>query len=199
MPKIRTTVVITVILAATLTLAACSSSQPMGSMNDGDSASSAPRSSQGAFNDQDVVFAQMMVPHHEQAVEMSDMILTKSGIDRRISALATDITAAQGPEIATMNAWLTTWGASGTGMSGMDHGDTGMMSDSEMTGLKDASGTEAGRLFLTGMTAHHEGAITMAETEVSDGKNAAAIALAKKIVSTQAGEIQKMKDILATL
>jgi uncharacterized protein (DUF305 family) len=202
MSRIRTTLAIIGVLATSLALAACSSSQPMSGttgMNDGDSAASASPSSQGAFNDQDVMFAQLMVPHHEQAVQMSDMILKKEGIDSRVMELAKNIKAAQGPEITTMNSWLSGWGASDTGMSGMDHGNSGMMSDADVTALDKAAGTDAERLFLTGMTAHHQGAITMAGTEVTRGKNADAITLAKKIVSAQNEEIQTMKDILASL
>ena len=206
MSRIRTTLAITGVLATSLALAACSSSQPNGGMggmnngmNNGNSASATSPAAKGTFNDQDVMFAQLMVPHHEQAVEMSDMLLKKDGIDARVVELATQIKAAQGPEITTMNSWLTQWGASDTGMSGMDHGDSGMMSDSDMTGLDKATGTDAARLFLTGMTAHHQGAITMAGTEVTSGKNSAAVALAKKIISAQKGEIQTMKGILAGL
>jgi uncharacterized protein (DUF305 family) len=199
MSQLRTTLAITGILATTLALAACSSSQPTGGMGTGDSASSASPESTGTFNKEDIMFAQLMVPHHQQAVEMADMILPKEGIDSRVTELAKNIKSAQGPEITTMKSWLRTWGASDTGMSGMDHGNSGMMSDSDMTGLKDATGTDAARLFLTGMTAHHQGAITMAETEVTGGKNADAISLAKKIVSAQKGEIQVMKDLLGSM
>ena len=80
----------------------------------------------------------------------------------------------------------------------MDHGDSGMMSDSDMTTLDSATGTAAARLFLTGMTMHHKGAIAMAETEITGGKNADAIDLAKKIIAAQKGEIQVMKDLLAS-
>ncbi len=62
-------------------------------------------------NDADVSFAAGMVPHHQQAIEMSDIILAKQGIDQRVVDLANQIKAAQGPEIATMQQWLTGWGA----------------------------------------------------------------------------------------
>jgi uncharacterized protein (DUF305 family) len=202
MSRIRTTLAITGVLATSLALAACSSSQPsggMGGMNNGNSSSATSPAAKGTFNGQDVMFAQLMVPHHKQAVEMSDMLLKKDGIDARVVELAKQIKAAQGPEITTMNSWLTQWGASDTGMSGMDHGDSGMMSDSDMTGLDKATGTDAARLFLTGMTTHHQGAITMAGTEVTTGKNGAAVALAKKIITAQKDELQTMKNILASL
>ena len=83
-------------------------------------------------------------------------------------------------------------------MAGMDHGDTGVMSDSDMTGLADAGGTEAATLYLTGMTTHHAEAIAMAENEVKRGKNTDAVALARKIITSQTAEIQMMKDLLAS-
>ena len=198
MSYLRTTLAVTGILVTTFALAGCSSSQPMGGMGGmtGDSSSSA---SVGDFNRADVMFTQMMIPHHEQAVTMSDLILAKKGIESRVIELATNIKSAQGPEITTMKSWLKTWGASDSGMSGMDHGTSGMMSHSEMTGLDAATGTDAARLFLTGMTAHHEGAIVMAETEVTGGKNADAIALAKEIIAAQTSEITTMKEILTSL
>ena len=199
MSRLRTTLAITGILATTLALAACSSAQPMGGTGNGDSASSASPAVKGTFNTQDVMFTQLMIPHHEQAVAMAGMILKREGVDSRVTELAKNIKSAQGPEITTMKSWLQKWGASDSGMSGMDHGDSGMMSDSDMTTLDSATGTAAARLFLTGMTMHHKGAIAMAETEVTGGKDADAIDLAKKIIAAQKGEIQVMKDLLASM
>ena len=79
-------------------------------------------------NDADVMFAQMMIPHHRQAVEMSEMILTKDGIDPQVTELATTIKDAQGPEIETMTGWLEAWGEPMEpegGMEGHDMGDMG--------------------------------------------------------------------------
>ena len=91
------------------------------------------------------MFAAMMIPHHQQAVEMSDIILAKKGIDPRVVDLATQIKAAQGPEIQTMKGWLEDWGipyddsmSDMGGMGGMDHGD-GMMSDDDMAALDAAT------------------------------------------------------------
>jgi uncharacterized protein (DUF305 family) len=148
------------------------------------------------------MFAQHMIPHHQQAVEMSDTLLAKQGIDLRVIELASQIKAAQGPEIQQMQGWLTQWG--GPAMPPMSgHGDmpgmSGMMSEQDMTALKDAPGVDASKLFLTQMIAHHEGAITMAQTEIKDGQYPAAVAMAHAIVATQQQEIDTMKGILATL
>jgi uncharacterized protein (DUF305 family) len=81
------------------------------------------------------------------------------------------------------------------GMTGM----SGMMSEEDMTALQNAQGVEASKLFLTQMITHHEGAITMAQTEIKDGQYPAAVELAKAIVTAQQKEIDTMKGILATL
>ncbi|OMC00777.1 DUF305 domain-containing protein [Mycobacterium sp. NS-7484] len=152
-------------------------------------------------NDADVMFAQHMIPHHQQAVEMSDVLLAKPDIDAQVRDLATQIKDAQAPEIAQMQDWLTQWG--NPPMPPMDHGDMGhmqgMVSEADMTALREAQGVEAAKLFLTHMIAHHEGAITMAKDEIRDGKNPAALELARTIVSTQQQEIDAMKQKLAAL
>jgi uncharacterized protein (DUF305 family) len=85
-------------------------------------------------------------------------------------------------------------------MSGHDMpGTSGMMSEQDMTALKNAQGVDASKLFLTQMIAHHEGAITMAQTEIKDGRYPAAIELAKSIVTSQQQEIDTMKGILGSL
>jgi len=183
-------------LAAALSLSACAGGTA--GMSGGGSSESSNAPSASAANAADVTFAQMMIPHHEQAVEMSEDILAKDGVDQRVVDLATQIKAAQDPEIKQMKSWLTAWGAD-EGMSGMNHGTTGMMSDDDMMALQDASGAEADKLFLEQMTLHHEGAIAMAQTELDAGENADAKAMAQAIVTSQTAEIQVMKDLLAAL
>lgn len=173
------------------------------------SATTAPSSQD--HNDADGSFAQHMIPHHRQAIEMSDIVLAKQGIDPRVTDLATKIKAAQDPEIKQMQDWLTQWGnppmpsmAPGEGhgghdMEGMSGGAMGMMSGEQMTALNHAEGVEASRLFLTGMIAHHEGAIAMAQTEIEQGQFPSAVELARSIVKTQQQEIDTMKGILSTL
>ena len=204
MSKIRTTIIISAALATTLTLAACSSNSDSGSMPGMDMGGSASSSASGAansgpHNDADVAFAMGMVPHHKQAVEMADMILKKDGISPDVITLAKKIEAAQGPEITTMTAWLKTWGTEpAASMPGMDMG-TGMMSEADMNDLDKATGLAASKLFVQQMTQHHNGAITMAQTELSSGKNPDAVALAKNIVKAQTAEITQMQTILKTL
>lgn len=148
-------------------------------------------------NGADTMFAQMMIPHHEQAVVMSDMMLAKDGLDPRVQELAAKIKTAQGPEIEKMDNWLAAWGEPRE-MSG-HHAMDGMLSDEDLAQLDSATGDEAAKLFLSQMIEHHEGAVEMAEDEVADGSNPDAVKLAQDIVADQNAEIAEMKDLLQAL
>lgn len=149
-----------------------------------------------AFNDADVAFAQGMIPHHKQAVMMADLAADRAS-SQEVKDLAAQIKAAQDPEITKMTGWLKDWNQP-TQMSGMDSMDmTGMMSDTQMADLKAASGGEFDKMFLGMMIEHHNGAVEMANTEISDGKNPEAIALAKAIVKAQKAEIETMQALVA--
>jgi uncharacterized protein (DUF305 family) len=199
MLKPRTFLYGAVALAATLTLSSCAG----GSLAT-DSASPSASQTTAAVNSADVTFAQMMIPHHEQAVQMSDDFLAKGGIDQSVIDLATEIKAAQEPEITQLKDWLTAWGEDENSMSGMDGmdgmrgGSDEMMSDDGMMTLEDASGIEASTVFLEQMTVHHEGAIAMAQLEIDEGENADAQAMATHIVKTQKAEIAVMAELLAS-
>jgi uncharacterized protein (DUF305 family) len=198
-------------VAALVTLTACSNST-----NGQQAQSTAPSSATGMsttaaasepHNAADVTFAQQMIPHHAQAIQMSDMLLAKQGIDPKVTALANQIKAEQGPEIQMMQSWLTAWGQTSTpstspgmnmpGMPGMS--GPGMMSDQDMAALQNAQGVEASRLFLTQMITHHQGAIGMAQTEIKAGQYPPAVALARSIVTSQQHEIDTMQSMLASL
>ena len=194
-------------LLSTVVLAGCSDNNMSGMPGMGSSSAASPAapagsasaSSTATFNDADVMFAQMMIPHHKQAVEMSDMILAKKGVDPDVTKLAEQIKAAQEPEITTMSGWLTSWGASQPSMGGMAMGGSGEMSDAEMTALDQADGAAAQKLYLQGMVKHHQGAIQMAQDQITKGKNPEAVALAKSIVSSQQEEITTINGLLAKL
>jgi uncharacterized protein (DUF305 family) len=156
-------------------------------------------SSDTDHNDADVAFAQQMVPHHQQAVEMADLV-KGSDASADVTALAAKVRAAQAPEIATMKNWLDDWDATsahgGHDMGAMGAKGDGMMSDADMTSLGTLSGRAFDRAWLTMMIAHHEGAVTMARTELADGKDADAKKLAQHIVESQQKEIATMKELL---
>ncbi|GAA2296725.1 DUF305 domain-containing protein [Nonomuraea roseoviolacea subsp. roseoviolacea] len=162
-------------------------------------ATTSPSAPGGSFDDADAMFAQMMIPHHRQAVEMADLAATRAS-DPEVRKLAATIKAAQDPEITTMRGWLKDWGKpEPTGMGHMDHGMPGMMSAEDMDKLKDARGTAFDRQFVRMMIAHHEGAIQMAGTELAQGRNPDARKLARSIQSSQQAEIDQMKKILERL
>lgn len=152
------------------------------------------------FNAADLAFTNEMIMHHQQAIEMADLVLDEDGVDPDVVTLAENIKAAQQPEIDLMQSWLEAWGepTMNTGdLDGMDHGGAGMMmSDDDMSALDAANGAEANSLFLEQMIVHHQGAIDMAEQEIENGKNPDAMEIAKKIVDDQTAEIQKMQEML---
>ncbi|MCJ0905217.1 DUF305 domain-containing protein [Rhodococcus sp. ARC_M6] len=98
--------------AALFVLTACNSSNTNETTSTSTTMSveSSTSANASAHNQADVTFAEQMIPHHSQAVEMSDMLLSKDGIDPRVTALAEQIKAAQGPEIEQLQNWLSTWG-----------------------------------------------------------------------------------------
>ncbi|MET3901748.1 DUF305 domain-containing protein [Paenarthrobacter sp. 4246] len=193
-------------LAALLALAGCASNPGSGSMpgmdhgSSGTSISPSANSSDAGHNAADTMFAQMMIPHHSQAVEMSDVMLAKADIPASITNLAVKIKDAQAPEIEKMTGWLNSWNVPVMGSSGHGgHGMDGMLSEADLQKLRDAHGVEAAKLFLTQMIAHHEGAVTMAKTEIAQGKNPEAVQLGKDIVTAQEAEIREMRDLLTGL
>jgi uncharacterized protein (DUF305 family) len=195
----KTLAVTTLVVTAALGLTACADDADTNP--DASSDNSSDTSSQ--FNDADVAFAQSMIPHHEQAIEMAELAADRAE-SSEVKQLAADIEAAQGPEIDQMNAWLNQWGEETAPSGEMDHGDMGhgdtggMMTEDDMTMLEDADGAEFDRMFLEMMVEHHEGAIDMARTELADGENPDAIALAEQVVADQEAEIEKMKQLLGS-
>jgi uncharacterized protein (DUF305 family) len=150
-------------------------------------------------NRADVMFVHMMIPHHEQAVEMSELMLGRDDIDDDIVTLADQIISAQGPEIELMERWLDDWGAPsmpGGGHGG--HGMGGMLTDDELDAIRDAEGAEAERLYLEGMIEHHDGAIDMARDVLDDGESVEVAELARAIIDSQRAEIELMRTLLAT-
>ena len=189
----RTRLAVVAVAALGLLLAGCGGSHDMDDMG-----MASPSGTSGA-SAADVMFAQMMIPHHQQAVEMSTLAETRAS-SPEIKQLAAEIKGAQQPEIDQMTAWLEEWGM--PVMSGMDamgehggHGMSGMLTDEQLQQLADAQGPEFDRLFAEFMILHHEGAIDMAE-DVVDSKDPRVAALAAAIIKTQAEEIAQMRAFL---
>ncbi|MFE6826589.1 DUF305 domain-containing protein [Streptomyces sp. NPDC057690] len=200
-------------VTAALVLAACGNdgtSNGSGSHTGGHSSASSSTSAgttAGAHNAQDVSFAQGMIPHHQQALEMAELAADRAS-SAEVKGLASRIEEAQGPEIRTLGGWLTSWGEdvptssdSTTGsMPGMEHsagsGMPGMEDGSDMDELDKASGTDFDTMFLTMMIDHHEGAVAMATTEKSKGVYGPATSMADDIITAQTAEIAEMNKLL---
>ncbi|MGI5196766.1 DUF305 domain-containing protein [Streptomyces sp. CA-288835] len=167
------------------------------------SASASAEGTAGAHNDQDVSFAQGMIPHHQQAIEMAGMAADQAS-SAEVKDLASRIEKAQDPEIKTMTGWLESWGEDvPSAMPGMDHsghssdsGMPGMMDKEDMDELMKASGKDFDRKFLTLMVEHHEGAVEMATTEKEKGQYGPATKMADDIITAQNAEIEEMNKIL---
>lgn len=194
--------------AAAVVLAACGgdgADRAAGGAGHGDAGSHGPTgtpSATGAHNPQDVTFAQGMIPHHRQALEMARLAGGRAS-SGAVKDLAGRIEKAQDPEIRTMTGWLKTWGEDvPRAGGGMDHSESGhsgmpgMMGDEDMAALERLTGKAFDHQFLTLMVEHHEGAVEMARTEQSKGRYGPAKAMAGDIVTAQQAEIREMNGML---
>jgi len=150
----------------------------------------------------DVEFAQMMIPHHQQALAMSELAAAKAE-DTDIKAIAQEITAAQQPEIATLTGWLASWGQptsqpGGHHMPGMDT-MPGMMTDEQMSRLRSTSGKDFDRAYAELMISHHNGAIEMADQVLGTTSDADVKAFAQRVVAAQTAEVSRLQKILDRL
>jgi uncharacterized protein (DUF305 family) len=184
-----------------LFLGACSSAPSSDDSSAGSGGSTASADAQVAtHNAADTEFAQMMIVHHEGAIEMADLAVSQ-GTHPEITALGERISAAQQPEIDQMTEWLEAWGEPAPDAiehGGMDHGGMemdGMDQEGAMAELESLSGSEFDQRFLELMIAHHQGAIEMSEQEIADGENADARALARTIIDAQNAEITEMTNL----
>ena len=172
----------------------------------GENTASSDTSSTVTANDADEMFVTMMIPHHQQAIEMADIVLAKDGLDPAVAELAQQIKDAQAPEMERMLGWLDDWGVEydPDGMGGMDHGSMddsgdGMMSEEDMATLEESDATQASRIFLEQMIVHHDGAVDMARTALGDGQNQDVLDLAQQVIDDQTAEISTMQDLLNEL
>jgi uncharacterized protein (DUF305 family) len=189
------------VLAVTASLAACGSDDSSSTDTTVTTAEAPRETTAGAvtLNEADVEFAQGMIGHHEQAVEMAEIALDPTiGASAEVVDLATRIQAAQEPEIDLMTGWLTAAGESTVMDMSSDEmmAMEGMMSVEDMDGLASSTGTEFDTMWLEMMIAHHEGAISQSETVRSDGSNPDVLALADQIIAAQQAEIVEMRALL---
>ncbi len=197
--KLRILAAPMIVIALTATLAACGSDDTATS----DSVAVTDASSETGevtLNEADIEFAQGMIAHHEQAIEMAEIALDPAtGASVEVVDLATRIQAAQDPEVELMTGWLTAAGESvamdtsdGHDMSSMD----GMMTADQMDEMAAMTGADFDQMWLEMMIAHHEGAISQSETVKAEGSNADVLALADQIITAQQGKIAEMQALL---
>ena len=151
-----------------------------------------------AFNDDDVMFAQMMIPHHEQAIEMADIALDPTiGASAQVKELATQIKGAQDPEIMTMKNLLTAWGKPTVMDADVDHSEMmdGMLTVDELVELGKLEGTAFDTAWLEAMIRHHEGAISMANDLLEKGSSTDLRKLAEDVLTGQQAEIDTMRAL----
>ena len=174
-----------------LTLSSCSTSSS--------TESTTSVASQAEFNDDDAMFAQMMIPHHEQAVELAEMALDNASLaSSAIQEIANNINLTQGVEIDLMKQSLAKWGQPYSAEDASLHSSMmeGMLSDKELDSLRSLTGTAFDEAWAQGMIAHHEGAIQMAQDVIEDGVDSTMRTLARVIISTQTGEIAQLQSLL---
>ncbi|MGH3457804.1 DUF305 domain-containing protein [Aeromicrobium sp.] len=218
MPKLPT-IVVRLLLSAALAVAlgGCSSdSEPDGPKVIQPGAPGEPNASgdpdtaaqSNEWNHTDVAFMQMMIPHHHQALEMSDLA-GKHARSKAVRTLAERISGSQAPEIQAMSAWLDERkmevpraGEDPMKYDHSQHGHNsmmGMMTPAQMKKLSAARGEQFDRLFLRGMIRHHAGAVDMAEDAAQDGSDMIVGEMTADVAATQSAEIGRMQDILTRL
>ncbi|MEV6908781.1 DUF305 domain-containing protein [Amycolatopsis sp. NPDC051071] len=181
-------------LASFAVLAGCASSDKPSSGHDM-STMNMPSPQQAGHNQADVTFAQGMIPHHQQALEMAKLVEGRTK-NAKVIDLAGRIQQAQDPEIQQLNGLLKGWGVATSGEHS-EHGSmSGMMTEDDLANLGRAKDAAFDRQWLEMMVKHHEGALTMAKTALQQGTNAEVKALAQKVVDGQQAEITEMRAIL---
>lgn len=150
----------------------------------------------GDYTGADIMFLQMMIPHHQQAIDISNLAL-KNSKNAELLALAKIIARDQAAEITQMRKWLKDANAS-EDMGHAMHDMGGMLSDDELAALTAAKGSTFDRLWLQGMTEHHDGAIHMVQM-IEDADNMEIKAFGAKVITDQSAQIEQMKKMLAAL
>lgn len=193
-------VAITALLAAVVVSLSLNGSEDQKSLNSGSSHGESSHGGHSSTNENftgaDVMFLHMMIPHHQQAIDISNLAMENSQ-DNELLKLAQIISRDQAAEITQMKAWLVDAGASedmGHSMDGMG----GMLSSAELEALAAARGVEFDRLWLKGMTEHHDGAIHMTQM-IEDAQNPEIKTFGSKVIADQSAQIAQMKEMLARL
>jgi len=157
------------------------------------SSSSVAGTPQPIHNAADVTFAQHMIPHHQQAVDMAAMVPSRS-TNPNMRVIAIHISTDQQAEISMLEGFLKEWGAPvNGGTMVMD----GMVDQATMNELRSLTGPPFDRLWMDSMIGHHRGAVTMATEELAHGESPDALRMARIIVNVQQREISYLTDLLS--
>lgn len=162
-------------------------------MHENDAKGMHDHSGSSTYTGADVMFLQMMIPHHQQAIDISNIAL-KASKDSELLTLANTIIKAQSAEILQMEAWLKDANAN-PGMGHSMDGMGGMLDDTELAALSAATGKTFDSLWLKGMIGHHDGAIHMT-TMIRDATNPDIKSFGKKVVKDQSAQINQMNSML---
>ncbi|MDQ2636190.1 MAG: DUF305 domain-containing protein [Actinomycetota bacterium] len=187
-------------LTAALLLSSCTSSESTDGHTDHQNPDAPAITGEPAgYNADDVAFATNMIPHHQQAVEMSALVPDRT-TNPELIALARQISGAQEPEIKALRVFLVQWNENpdaATGEGHANHADMdGMVDEATMARLQSLRGEEFDTLWLESMISHHEGAVEMAEAEIANGENVDAKNMAQTMIDTQQAEITQMQQML---
>ncbi|WP_394739301.1 DUF305 domain-containing protein [Natronococcus roseus] len=145
------------------------------------------------FNEADVMFMQGMIPHHEQAIEMAELIPGRSD-SRELCELGPEIIDVQQAEIEQLHEWLSEAGVDDPEEHEMDHEEMdGMLTEEDFQELRESEGREFDCLFAEHMIVHHDGAIMMSEHVLEEGASERVADLADEIIDVQQEEIEMME------
>lgn len=147
-------------------------------------------------NGVDLHFVGMMTPHHQQAVEMSDIILAAEGTSAATADLAARIKAGQQKEIDTMVGWAEQWNQQELMAHHAPHIANGMLTPEQLDQLKTLRGEEADTRFLQLMHFHHEGAVAMTQDQIENGGYQPLVDLAQQMIDIQTAEMHEMEQLL---
>jgi uncharacterized protein (DUF305 family) len=204
----RTTTLVALLLAGTATPLAAQSAPIVipgapGQASRTVSAAEAIKLSDTRYSPADVMFMQLMIVHHQQALDMTKLVKARTN-NAAILKIADRIEASQKDEMTFMTDWLKERGepAEMAGMGHAHHQMQGMASPDQMRVLAAANGTAFDSQFLSLMTAHHRGAVDMVDELHKTPGTAYEPVLyefTNEIVSDQNSEIDRMNAVAATL
>lgn len=147
-------------------------------------------------NGVDLHFLAMMTPHHQQAVDMSEIILAAQGTSAATADLADRIKVGQEEEIDTMVDWAEQWDQHDLMEQHSQHIANGMITPEQLDQLKTLEGEEADTLFLQLMHSHHAGAVAMTQDQIDNGGYQPLVDLAQQMIDVQTAEMREMEQLL---